>query len=62
MHQDELNGWKLRVYPSRQPTALLEGEWEEYRDEMDPEGGRPLYYNRYQPGPPRPAEACGTSL
>lgn len=45
MQQDELNGWRLRVYPARQPAALLGGDWEEYRDDSDP--GRPMYYNRY---------------
>jgi hypothetical protein len=44
MEQDEITGWKLRVYPQRQPVALLAGDWEEYRDE-GPEA-KPLYYNR----------------
>ena len=44
MEQDERNGWQLRIYPKRHPSALLEGDWEEYRDQNS---DKPLYYNRY---------------
>jgi len=38
-------GWKLRIYPQREPVALLKDGWEEYRESSDTTY-RALYYNR----------------
>jgi hypothetical protein len=45
IEQDEVAGWRLRVYPQRKPYRII-GDWEIYNDGEDDEEGRYFYHNR----------------